>query len=317
MTLAEHRISTPATRVHPIKLHMIFGWARGADFDHMNSSSGTSRPAISNDPAAESDLTSQFALPTGVAAPAPDPCRIGDVPPERLPRHIAIIMDGNGRWALERGQPRAFGHKSGADAVRAVVTECAHLGIEALTLYSLSTENWKRPKDELDFLMALYVEYLTLERQEMRENGIRFIQCGRRDGLPDSVLRELDLTTAATADCTGMKLVLALNYGSRTEITDAVRAIGAKIAAGKLNPQDITEATVADHLYVPGLPDPDLLIRTAGEMRVSNYLLWQISYAEIHVTPVYWPDFGVSHLHDAIRDFSRRNRRFGAVTRSS
>ncbi len=275
-------------------------------------------PTVGLDDGARAALAELLTSPAGSAAPAADPqSHLPDVPRERFPRHIAIIMDGNGRWAQQRGQPRAFGHRSGAGAVRAVVTECAHLGLEALTLYSLSTENWKRPKDELDILMALYVEYLTLERKEMRENNIRFLQCGRRDGLPDPVLRELDLTTAATEDCTGMKLVLALNYGSRTEITDAVRAIAFKVARGELRPDAITEATVADHLYVPGLPDPDLLIRTAGEMRISNYLLWQISYAEIHVTPVYWPDFGVAHLHAAIRDFASRNRRFGALQQKS
>ncbi|MFG0331133.1 MAG: isoprenyl transferase [Phycisphaerales bacterium] len=250
--------------------------------------------------------------------PAPTPqVRLPDVPVERLPRHVAIIMDGNGRWAVRQGKPRVFGHQSGARAVRAVVTEAAHLGLDALTLYSFSMENWKRPATEIDFLMELYIDYLVHERREMIDNNIRFVQCGRREGLPDDVLRELDKTVEATKGCVGLTLALAINYGSRTEITDAVRAIARKVRDGALSADSIDEETISRHLYVPDLPDPDLLIRTAGEMRVSNYLLWQISYAEIHVTDVCWPDFSVGHFHAAIRDYASRRRRFGALSGES
>lgn len=239
--------------------------------------------------------------------------RLPDVPIERLPRHIAIIMDGNGRWAMQRGQPRMVGHETGARSVRAIVTECAHLGIEALTLYSFSLENWQRPKTEVDFLMNLYVEYLIKERDEMLDNNIRFYQCGRREGLPARVLDELDRTIDATAHSTGLKLALALNYGSRAEITDAARRIARRIADGSLSPDEIEEQTISRHLYTPDLPDPDLLIRTAGQMRISNFLLWQISYAELHVTQTYWPDFSVEDLYAAIRDYAGRDRRFGKI----
>ncbi len=240
-----------------------------------------------------------------------------DVPPERLPRHIAIIMDGNGRWARERNQPRIAGHRAGAKAVRDVVIECDRLGIKYLTLYSFSMENWKRPAEEVGALMGLYLEYLGKERQELLDHNIRFVQIGRRAGLPPAVLQEVDDTVAATAHCTGLTLALALNYSSRTEITDAVRAIVAEAVAGRIAPQEIGEETISEHLYTAGLPDPDLLIRTAGELRVSNYLLWQISYAEIHVTDVYWPDFRVEDVHAALRDYASRCRRFGGVDESN
>ncbi|MCI0362520.1 MAG: isoprenyl transferase [Phycisphaerales bacterium] len=236
-----------------------------------------------------------------------------DVPPQRRPRHIAIIMDGNGRWAVERKLPRVAGHRAGARSVRDIVIECGKLGIKALTLYSFSVENWKRPATEVNALMSLYLEYLAKERQELVDNNVRFMQLGRRDGLPEKVLAEMDQTIGATRHCTGLTLALALNYGSRTEITDAMRAIAEKVKAGKLEVEAIGEETISDHLYTAGLPDPDLLIRTAGELRVSNYLLWQISYAEIHVSERYWPEFGVADLHAAIRDYAQRNRRFGAI----
>ena len=240
-----------------------------------------------------------------------------DLPPERLPRHIAIIMDGNGRWARERNQPRIAGHRAGAKAVRDVVLECDRLGIRYLTLYSFSMENWKRPAEEVGALMELCLEYLVKERQELLERNIRFVQIGRREGLPRSVLQEVDDTVAATSGCTGLTLALALNYSSRTEITDAVRAIAAEVAAGRLAAHEIGEQTISDHLYTAALPDPDLLIRTAGELRVSNYLLWQISYAEIHVTDVYWPDFRVQDVHAALRDYASRCRRFGGLDDSN
>jgi len=243
---------------------------------------------------------------------------LDDLPRERFPRHIAIIMDGNGRWAVRRGLERVKGHQQGAVTVRNVVTECARLrkdhgGPDFLTLYSFSVENWKRPIDEVSFLMTMYIEYLQKERRTMMENNIKFRQIGRLENLPEPVLEEMNRTLEETKDNDGLTLVLALNYGSRTEITDAVREIARKARDKELRPEEIDEQTISDHLYTAGMPDPDLLIRTAGEMRVSNYLLWQISYAELFVSDVLWPDFGVNDLHGAIRAFSQRNRRFGAL----
>jgi undecaprenyl diphosphate synthase len=245
-----------------------------------------------------------------------------DIPPERIPRHVAVIMDGNGRWAVSRGLDRVRGHQEGARTVRKIVTECAELhkhhgGPDFLTLYSFSLENWKRPPEEVSFLMQMYIDYLRQERQTMRENNIRFRQIGRLDQLPDPVLEEMERTLAETKDNTGLTLVLALNYGSRAEITDAVRAIAEKVKRGELEPRDISEQTVSSHLYTAAMPDPDLLIRTAGEMRVSNYLLWQISYAELVVSEKYWPDFEVEDLYAAMRSFAGRNRRFGGLDRTN
>ena len=241
-----------------------------------------------------------------------------DIPPEKLPRHIAVIMDGNGRWAVRRGQQRYTGHRQGMEQVRDVVTEAANLhktlgGFDFLTLYSFSLENWKRPAEEVEFLMGMYVEYLRRERPTMMENNIKFRQIGRTDHLPAEVMDEVAITYEQTGKNDGLTLVLALNYGSRAEITDAVQAIAAKAAAGEIDPADVTECTIDEHLYTAGMPDVDLLIRTAGEMRVSNYLLWQISYAELHVSEVLWPDFGPAELHAAVRDYAGRNRRFGAL----
>jgi len=230
-----------------------------------------------------------------------------------LPKHVAVIMDGNGRWARQRGRERTYGHQQGAKTVRAIVTECARLEIEVLTLYSFSVENWNRPREEVEFLMELYIEYLIKERQEMMENNVKFRQIGRREGLPDPVLAELDRTTAETANNTGLTLCLAINYGSRAEITDAVRAIAERVKRGELDPASIDEQMVCDHLYTHGLPDPDLLIRTAGELRVSNYLLWQISYAELYIADVCWPEFNIDELHTALRAYAKRTRKFGAV----
>ena len=230
-----------------------------------------------------------------------------------MPRHIAIIMDGNGRWARQQNRPRVFGHERGSENVRAIVTECARLELDALTLYGFSTENWNRPEEEIEFLMALFQQYLVQQRSEMMDNDVRYLHVGRRDGLPAEVLDELDRTIEMTAGNQGLKLAVAINYGSRTEITDAATAIAQKVKAGQLDPADITEQTVSDHLYTAKLPDPDMLIRTAGEMRVSNYLLWQISYAEIYVCDACWPDFTVDELHKALRTFASRVRKFGGV----
>ena len=244
--------------------------------------------------------------------------KLNDIPPEKFPRHIAVIMDGNGRWAVRRGLERVKGHQEGAKSVRNIVTECARLrkehgGPDYLTLYSFSMENWKRPVNEVSFLMQMYIDYLRSERVTMMENNIRFRQIGRLENLPDAVLDEVNITLEETKNNDGLQLVLALNYGSRAEITDAVREIAQQVKAGTLEPRDVDEQLISDHLYTAGMPDPDLLVRTAGELRVSNYLLWQISYAELFVSDVLWPDFGVDDLHAAIRAFSSRNRRFGAL----
>ena len=239
------------------------------------------------------------------------------VPEGRIPRSIAIIMDGNGRWARARGLPRSAGHEAGANVVRDTVSECARLGIEALALYSFSIENWHRPPNEVNMLMHLYADYFRRERQTVMEHNIRLRHLGRRDGLPPAVLREMDESLRASAGNTGMFLCLALNYGSRAEITDAIRRIARRVAAGELRPDDVTEEVLSDHLDTRGVPDPDLLIRTSGEMRLSNYLLWQVSYAEIHVTDAYWPDFSVAELHRAIRTFAGRHRRFGGLDDSN
>jgi undecaprenyl diphosphate synthase len=239
-----------------------------------------------------------------------------EIPAERRPGHIAIIMDGNGRWAQQRDLPRTAGHRAGARAVRDTLVECGRLGIKTLTLYSFSLENWKRPADEINALMELCIEYLIKQRQELIDNNVRFVQLGRREGLPSNVLEQLDETIEASRHCTGLTLALALNYSARAEITDAARELARKVRDGELDVDAIDEAAVASHLYTAGLADPDLLIRTAGEMRVSNYLLWQISYAEIHVTDVLWPDFQVADLHTAIRDYAGRVRRYGAIKTS-
>jgi len=249
----------------------------------------------------------------GMSEPPLDPQEVLGVSPQQLPHHIAIIMDGNGRWARRRGRPRIEGHERGARSVRAIVTHCARLGIQALTLYSFSTENWKRPKDEVDFLMDLYVRYLIAERETIMGNNVRFVHLGRREGLPESVLSEMDKTVELSCDNAGLTLSLALNYGSRNEIIDAVRRIASDVRDGKLGPEDIDEQLMSRTLYTRDLPEPDLLIRTANERRLSNFLLWQVSYAEIHVSPKLWPDFTVEDLDAAIRDFADRERRFGNI----
>ena len=233
--------------------------------------------------------------------------------PARLPAHIAIIMDGNGRWAEQRGLPRIEGHRRGTQSVRATVDECCRLGIGQLTLYCLSVENWKRPQTELDFLMALLKEYLIAERGEIMDQNIRFTMIGRRCDLPADVLRELDENVRMSSKNTGTVLCLAINYGGRSELVDAMKTLAEQARQGKLNPDDIDEDVINNALYTAGMPDPDLLIRTAGEMRVSNFLLWQISYAELWVTEQCWPDFDSATLHQALRDYAHRERRFGGL----
>jgi undecaprenyl diphosphate synthase len=251
--------------------------------------------------------------------PIPDPAALAEVGVEasRLPKHVAIIMDGNGRWAQERGKERIEGHLQGVQSVRTTVEECCKLGLHQLTLYCLSSENWKRPQAELDFLMMLLQQYLVEERTEIMAQNIRFAVIGRRQGLPEHVLDEIDENVCLSQPNTGMTLALAINYGARTEIVDAVQAIAQKVQCGELRPEDIDESTIGAHLYTAGMSDPDLLIRTAGEMRISNYLLWQISYAELWVTPKCWPDFDKQLLHQAFRDYAGRVRRFGGLVNPS
>lgn len=246
--------------------------------------------------------------------PGADPLRyLPDVHPGRIPRHVAVIMDGNGRWARERGFPRSFGHRNGVRAVREVVEECGRLGVEALTLYSFSSENWKRPREEIEALMTLCTAYAEGERERLVQENVRVRVIGEREGMPPEVLEALDGLTRATAVCTGSTLCLAINYGSRAEIVAAARALARDAAAGKIDPDAIDERAFTSRLATAGLPDPDLLIRTAGEMRLSNYLLWQVSYAELYVTDTCWPDFGADAFRVAVRAYAARARRFGGL----
>ncbi len=236
-----------------------------------------------------------------------------EVPPERRPRHIAVIMDGNGRWAERQGLPRIEGHRQGVTSVRRAVEAGTRLGLEQLTLYCLSSENWKRPQPELEFLMHLLEQYMIEERSLIMQQNISVHVIGRRDGIPATTLGEMDKTVGLTADATGMRLCLAINYGARREMLDAVRKIAVDVRDGHLDPESMTEEIFADYLYTRDMVDPDLMIRTAGEMRVSNFLLWQMSYAELWVTDRCWPEFSVDDLHHAIRDFAARDRRFGGL----
>jgi undecaprenyl diphosphate synthase len=222
-------------------------------------------------------------------------------------------MDGNGRWAKQRGLPRIRGHEAGVDSVRAVTEEAARLGLRQLTLYTFSAQNWGRPRLEVGGLMKLLRRYLVEERDELMRNNIRLVAIGRRGGLPRGVRRELETTEELTAKNKGLTLCLALNYAGRDEIVDAVRALATDVAAGKLRAAAIAEDVISRYLYTAGMPDPDLLVRTAGEMRVSNFLLWQISYAELYVTPVCWPEFREEQFRDALRAYERRKRTFGLV----
>lgn len=233
--------------------------------------------------------------------------------PQRLPDHVAIIMDGNGRWAQQRGQRRVDGHSHGVTSVRTTIEECCRLGLSQLTLYCLSSENWKRPREELDFLLALLQQYLVSEREMLRRENIRFHVIGHRKGLGNAVLEEIRVNEELTRDNSGMCLCLAINYGARQEILDACKRLSAQVACGERSIESIDETAMAGVLDTAGMPDPDLLIRTAGEMRVSNFLLWQISYAEIWVTPCRWPEFDASTLHMALRDYASRERRFGGL----
>ncbi len=232
----------------------------------------------------------------------------------KIPRHVAIIMDGNGRWARQRGLPRIFGHRAGIESVRDVVRTCSEIGVEYLTLYTFSSENWRRPSDEVKSLMSMLKRMLRREVEDLNRRNVRIRAIGRIDQLPEDVREELDRAIEKTKDNTGLKLYLALSYGGRAEIIDAFKKAYSLIKIGKMTIEELNEGSFPQFLYDPELPDPDLLIRTSGEMRISNFLLWQIAYTEIYITPTLWPDFRKDELLKAIEDFSRRERRFGGVT---
>ncbi len=233
--------------------------------------------------------------------------------PSKVPGHVAIIMDGNGRWAARRKLSRIEGHKQGGKAVEITIRAAAGLGIRYLTLYAFSVENWNRPKSEIRGLMRLLIQVLRDYSTKFEKEGVRLRVIGRIADLPDDVLKELKQAEARTAHHTGMTLLLALSYSGRVEIAEACRKLAEQVQAGKLRPSAIDEEAVAGALYTAGIPDPDLLIRTSGEMRVSNFLLWQISYTELYLTPVLWPDFRGKHLEEAVAEYGRRQRRFGGI----
>ena len=238
-------------------------------------------------------------------------------PPEldasQLPAHVAIIMDGNGRWAKKRLLNRIMGHERGSDTVRTIVRTSREIGIRYLTLYAFSTENWQRPKTEVEALMTLLKRFLKSEKSEMLQNGIRLRAIGQINRLPSGVRKALEETMTATRDNRRMDLILALSYGARAEIVDMVQALADKVRQGQIEPQAINAEVIADHLYTREIPDPDLLIRTSGEMRISNFLLWQIAYSEIFVTPTLWPDFSKDELLQILKDFQGRERRYGRI----
>ena len=230
-----------------------------------------------------------------------------------LPRHVAVIMDGNGRWAKQRGLPRIEGHRQGAESARTIIRTAGEIGIKYLTLYAFSLENWNRPKDEVDALMKYLVHYLKTETPELNKNNVKLEVIGHIYRLPETVQEQLKKSIATLSKNNGLTLIMALSYGGRTEIVDAVRAIAEKARSGKLEPADINDEVVSQHLYTRNWPDPDVLIRTSGEMRVSNFLLWQISYAELVITPTLWPDFRKPQFFAALEEYARRHRRFGGV----
>lgn len=237
----------------------------------------------------------------------------GQVERDKLPGHVAVIMDGNGRWAKARRWARSRGHQEGADSVRAVVRMCGRVGVRELTLYAFSTENWQRPRREVDFLMGLLKSFLEEEREAIMENDVQLRAIGRLDGLPDGPRQAVEQSAQMSRNNSGLVLRLALNYGGRQEIADAARRMAQAVAEGRLDPGRVGLETLRDYLYEPGMSDPDLLIRTGGEMRLSNFLLWQVSYAELYVTPVCWPDFRERQLAEAFAAYAARERRFGTL----
>lgn len=241
---------------------------------------------------------------------------LGALDADRLPQHVAVIMDGNGRWARKRHLPRVAGHRAGVQSARTIIETCARLNITALTLYAFSMENWRRPKAEIDFLMRLLREYLRRELPAIHQNNIRLLVIGRADQLPNVVRAGVERAMDLTAGNSGMKLAVALNYGGRAELVDAFNRILDRVRHNGLANARVDEEMITQNLYTAGLPDPDLLIRTSGEMRVSNFLLWQIAYAEIYVTETLWPDFTRAQLYAALLDFQKRERRYGGLTES-
>jgi undecaprenyl diphosphate synthase len=231
-----------------------------------------------------------------------------------IPRHIAIIMDGNGRWAKKKGRPRIAGHREGVESVRDIVEAAGQLGVEFLTLYAFSTENWKRPEEEVSLLMRLLLKALRDEADRLHKNNVRLRTIGDVGRLPGEIQAELSDGIRKTRDNTGLTLILALSYSGRWDIAQAFRTMAAAVLAGGLSPEDVTEQTLATYLSTTGVPDPDLLVRTSGEFRISNFLLWQLAYSEIHITPKFWPDFRRADLYAAVSDYQRRERRFGMVS---
>ena len=237
-----------------------------------------------------------------------------DIPEERrIPRHVAIILDGNGRWAKQRHLPRVEGHRQGVESVRAVVRAAGEIGLKYLTLYAFSVENWNRPKDEVDTLMKYLARYLKNEIGELNRNNVRLEAIGQIYRLPEFVQEQLRKTKAALSRNNGLTLILALSYGGRTELVEAMRSIAEKVKTGTIEPAEINEEVIAQHLYTRNWPDPELLIRTSGELRISNFLLWQISYAELVVTPTLWPDYRKAQFYEALEEYTRRHRRFGGL----
>jgi undecaprenyl diphosphate synthase len=234
-------------------------------------------------------------------------------PSNGMPRHVAIIMDGNGRWASQRGKPRSWGHRQGVEALRRTVRAAGDLGIEVLTLYSFSSENWSRPEAEVRFLLELLRRFIRTDVADLHKNNVRIMMIGGREGLDPGILSMMEEAESLTRDNTAMKLVIAFNYGSRQELTRAVQAIARKVAEGKIQPVDITPTVISNHLDTGGLPDPDLLIRTGGEQRLSNYLLWQCAYTEFVFIPEYWPDFDAALLSRSIQEYRERDRRYGGI----
>jgi len=233
---------------------------------------------------------------------------------KKLPQHVAIIMDGNGRWARKRGNERIFGHRNAVESVRQVVEAAGELGVGYLTLYAFSTENWSRPKTEVEALMSLLVSTIRNETEKLHENNVKLMAIGNLDDLPKNIAKQLNQSLEYTKDNTGLKLILALSYSGRWEIADAARKVAEAVKKGALKPEDIDSCTFASFMLTAGIPDPDLLVRTSGESRISNFLLWQLAYAELYFTPVLWPDFRKDHFYEAIIDFQRRDRRFGKIS---
>jgi undecaprenyl diphosphate synthase len=241
------------------------------------------------------------------------PAHLSSEAKANLPKHVAVIMDGNGRWAKQRHLPRVEGHRAGAESARVIIRTAGELGIKYLTLYAFSAENWNRPKDEVDALMKYLIHYLKSETPELNKNNVRLEVIGQIYRLPENVQEHLKKSITTLSRNNGLTLVMALSYGGRIEIVEAVRGIAEKVKQGKLDPGDINEKVISEHLWTRNVPDPDLLIRTSGEMRISNFLLWQISYTELVVTPTFWPDFRKPQFFEALEEYTRRHRRFGGL----